>query len=126
MVKLALTILPCLLAYYFLAYVLFIKSTPPDEFPILRARFGTVMWHSSNANGEFLGAFKDPNAVDHTYCYYPKGGTMYQNKGGEYIIKRQDDNDCSGWHGQVTFREGAWVSEREKLWWNIDELSKKE
>lgn len=81
----------------------------PIEYPTLRERFGTIMWHSSDKDGVFQGSYNDPNAVDHTYCYYPKPETN-----SNLIIKRVDSGDCSNWYGQVIFREGSWISEKEK------------
>ena len=78
-----------------------------------------MMSHSSDGLGKFAGASDDPNAVEHTYCYYPKGETQYPNKAGGYIIKREDDNNCDGWYGKAVFYEGWWVSEREKIWWSL-------
>lgn len=86
--------------------------------PELRARLGTIISHSSDRKGRSGEAMLDPNSKSHTYCYYPKGSTLYPNKGGEYIIKREDSGDCSGWYGQAIFHEGFWVSEREKIWWS--------
>ncbi len=106
-------------AWYFLAYQLFIlKDDEVGDSPQLRARFGTILWHSSDRNGKTYDAMNDPNSEAHTYCYYPKSSTTYSNKSGEYIIKRQDDGDCSGWYGEAIFHEGSWVSELEKIWWN--------
>ena len=88
----------------------FLFNTPHGkEFPQLKERFGTIMWHSNDKDGIYLGSFNDPNAVDHIYCYYPKG--IAQSK---IILKRQDNGDCSDWYGQVIFREGSWVSEAQK------------
>ena len=110
-----------LLTYYFVGYWLLLEEKPNPEFPYLRVRFGTIMWHSADAKGIPSAAFYDPNAASHTYCYYPKGETSYENKSGEYIIKREDDGNCEGWLGQAIFYEGSWVSEREKIWWNKDQ-----
>jgi hypothetical protein len=108
-----------LFAWYFFAYNLFIyKDEEVGDSPQLRARLGTILWHSSDKDGKTGDAASDPTAVAHTYCYYPKSSTIYTNKGGEYIIKRTDDGDCSGWMGEAVFHEGSWVSEKEKIWWN--------
>lgn len=116
--KLILTILFILTAYYFVVYVNFVQKHPIDEFPALRARFGTIVYHSSDKDGVFQGSYNDPNSVEHTYCYYPKGSTQYPNKGGEYIIKLVEDPlECSrDWYGSFTAQEGSWISEKEKLW----------
>lgn len=98
------------LAYYLIGFHTLIEQKTNPEFPYLRGRLGTIMWHSSNSSG-YSGEF-------HTYCYYPKAETNYENKGGEYLIKRQDSGNCEGWYGKVIFYEGSWVSEREKIWWN--------
>ncbi len=100
---------------YFSYQIFFHKTDPAEDSPVLRARLGTILWHSSGKDGP-----------SHTYCYYPKGSTQYTNKGGEYIIKREDSEDCSGWYGQVTFNEGYWVSEREKIWWSEEQKMQEE
>lgn len=107
-----------LFLYYFICYKAFSASKPPNEFPVLKERLGTILFHSNDKDGIFEGSLNSPDAVEHNYCFYPKGSTTYKNKGSEYIIKREDNGDCSGWFGQVTFVEGSWVSEREKLWWS--------
>ena len=106
-------------------YFAFLKKSELTEFPALRARFGTIVYHSSNANRVYEGAFNDPNAVNHTYCYYPKESTQYQGKSGEYIIKRVDSFwECNeGWYGSFTAREGWWVSEKEKIWWSQEQYN---
>ena len=100
-----------LVFWYYLSYLIFFhKDLSVGDSPELRARLGTILSHSSDRNG-----------LSHTYCYYPKGSTQYSNKGGEYIIKREDNGDCSGWYGKVIFNEGGWVSEREKIWWSKEQ-----
>lgn len=98
-----------LIVWYYLCFTNFIeKDFTNQDSPQLRARFGTILWHSSDKGGE-----------EHLYCYYPKGVAAYPNKGGEYIIKRVEKmEDCKNWFGMATFNEGAWVSEREKIWWS--------
>lgn len=108
-----------LVGHYYLIYTVAIKKYPFREFPALRVRWGTMMHHSSDGLGRYAGATDDPSAVEHTYCYWPRGDTQYEGKGGEYIIKRQDDGNCEGWIGKAVFYEGWWVSEREKLWWSL-------
>lgn len=110
----ALTISLFLMMYYYLCYISFIKKYPLSEFPALRVRLGTMMSHSSDGLGRYAGAVDDPNGVDHTYCYYPKAPTQ-----SKVLIKRQDNGDCSDWYEKVIFREGWWVSEREKYWWSL-------
>lgn len=117
----ALTVSLFLMMYYYLCYISFIKKYPFSEFPALRARWGTMMHHSSDGLGKYAGAVNDPNAVEHIYCYWPRGDIQYFNKGGEYIIKRQDDGNCDGWFGKAIMYEGWWVSEREKLWWSLEQ-----
>ncbi len=108
-----------LFAWYYLAYSTLIhKDIEAGDSPQLRARLGTILWHSSDKNGRTNEAVLDPNSTAHTYCYYPKGSTQYSSKGGEYIIKREDGGNCEGWHGQAVFHEGSWVSEKEKIWWS--------
>ena len=108
-----------LIGWYYSFYQLFlIKDFEIGSSPQLRNRLGTILWHSSDKNGKTDGAIFDPNYVAHTYCYYPKGSTIYSNKAGEYIIKREDSGDCAGWLGKVIFHESFWVSEKEKIWWS--------
>lgn len=88
--------------------VFIVKNNTVGDSPQLRARFGTMLSHSSDIGGD-----------EHLYCYYPKGNTTYHNKSGEYIIKRAENiNECNYWFGAVVFNEGWWVSEKEKLWWS--------
>ena len=97
-----------------LIYFLFVDlGNRFSEAPMLKERFGTIMWHSNDKDGIYLGSFNDPNAIDHIYCYYPKASAKTN-----LIIKRQDNGDCSNWYGQTVFREASWVSEREKYDWN--------
>ena len=107
-----------LLTYYFIVYGVFVQKYPIDEFPALRARLGTIIYHSSDKDSVFQGSFNDPNSVTHTYCYYPKGSTQYPNKGGEYILKQVEDPlECSrDWYSSFTAQEGSWVTEKEKMW----------
>lgn len=122
MIRKILTILGIVLylvGHYYLIYISAIKKYPYSEFPALRVRWGTMMHHSSDGQGRYAGAVDDPKAVAHIYCYWPKGGIQYPNRGGEYIIKRQDDGNCEGWYGKAIIYEGWWVSEREKLWWSL-------
>lgn len=109
MIKSGLFLFLGIISLYYLALVQFFPAEDDiSEFPSLRARLGTVMWHSSDYGG-----------VDHLYCYYPKSETGYNNKAGEYLLKRvQQLTDCQGWLGLVNFKEGSWVSEREKVWWS--------
>lgn len=98
--------------YYSLIFSNLIQKNPMEEFPILRDRLGTIMWHSSGT---------DKNT--HLYCYYPSSSEDYKNKGGEYIIKRAKSiEDCNNWMGMAVFNEPKWVSEREKIWWNKEML----
>ena len=94
-----------------LFYVLWVKiiiflSIPAEsDYPMLRARLGTILHHSSDNLGEA-----------HTYCYYPKAEAE-----SKVIIKKQSSDDCSSWYGQVVFYEGRHVSEREKYWWSKEQ-----
>lgn len=103
------TLIIFLISWYYLSYTTFIEKDHNNyNSPQLRARFGTIMHHTSGEGGE-----------EHLYCYYPKGTTTYRSKAGEYIIKREDKiDDCNGWFGAAIFNEGYWVSEREKIWWS--------
>ncbi len=109
--------------YYLSSLIFFHKNLEAEDSPQLRARLGTILSHSADRNGRSGEAMLDPNAQSHTYCYYPKGATQYSNKSGEYIIKREDGGDCSGWYGMAIFHEGSWVSEREKIWWSKEQQS---
>ena len=82
--------------------------------PYLRERFGTIMWHSSDKDGIYLGSYNDPDAVDHIYCYNPKAEAHSKI----YLKLAKSWEDCSNWYGAVIFREGAWVREREKYDWD--------
>lgn len=104
-----LTLILFLIGWYFVVFSVFIqKDNRVGDSPQLRARLGTILSHTSDGGGE-----------EHLYCYYPKNTAIYPNKAGEYIIKRVSNlEDCSDWLGAVTFNEGSWVSEREKIWWS--------
>lgn len=110
-------LLPLLLIfiYYSLFYFIFIQKDEPEvEDKTLRARFGTIMWHSSDIYVPER-AYLRKQVI---YCYYPTSGASYQNKGGEFIIKKVHNlKDCDQWLGMVIFEEEEWVSEREKIWW---------
>lgn len=89
------------------------KSHQSNE-NVLTHRFGTIMWHSSDKNGVFQG---NVDGRFHIYCYYPTKDADHEPK-GEYIIKKvRNLKDCRNWLGTVIFREDAWVSEKEKLYW---------
>lgn len=112
-------LIPSFIFFYALwVIIITFLSAPPSEpdYPMLRARFGTIMHHSSDGLGKVGGAINDPNAVAHTYCYYPKAEAE-----SKLIIKRQDDGDCSKWYGQIVFYESSYVSEREKYWWSKEQ-----
>ena len=83
------------------------------EYPHLKERLGTILWHSSDKDGVYQGSYNDPYAVDHNYCYYPKPEAETT-----LVIKRVDSGDCSQWYGQIIIREGDWVSEQEKFQWD--------
>jgi hypothetical protein len=122
MVNSKLLVILMLMGWYFAFFNIFIAKNPQSaDSPELRSRFGTILWHSSDRNGRTSEAMYDPKSVTHTYCYYPMGSTTYNNKSGEYIIKREDNGDCTGWYGAAIFHEGDWVSEKEKIWWNNNE-----
>ena len=91
----------------------FLFMSTSIEYPSLRARLGTVLSHSSDGNGQFLGAIYDSNAHIHNYCLYPK-----PEANAKVILERRDNEDCSKWYGQLIFYEGWWVSEIEKFWWD--------
>lgn len=102
--------------WFYLFYQIFIfKDYSTGDSPSLRTRFGTILWHSEDPKNYQ----QVDNLSSHIYCYYPKSQAVYENKGGEYIIKRVEDiKECQDWYGSVVLNEGAWVSEREKLWWS--------
>ncbi len=83
--------------------ILFLSSSNP-EFPEVRERFGTIVWHSMDRT-------QPKDLAYHTYCFYPK-----QSADTNSIIKRMDSGDCSNWYGEAILAEGWWVSEREKIW----------
>lgn len=118
-----------LFGYYLFVALAFIVKNPIEEFPSLRARFGTIIWHSEDKDGVLNAAV---GAELHTYCYYPSSDANFQNKGGEYILRRvKNYKECNNWYGIVELRESYWVSEREKIWWSkeqhiSDSLAKKE
>ena len=104
--------------FYITIFNVFYSKEEAEAFPHLRARFGTILSHSSDINPK-----TDINSIEeHVYCYYPKSDANFSNKAGEYIIRKVISiDDCSSyWLGAVIFTEGNWVSEREKLWWSMD------
>lgn len=97
--------------FYSLVYINFLDSRNSWEYPQLRARLGTILYHPEHQTPA-------TNFDYHSYCYYPSSQVSYPDKSGEYIIKRvQSIEDCQGWFGVMSIPEGKWVSEREKLWW---------
>ncbi len=111
--------IPGFIIFYALWVIMitFLIAPPSEpEYPMFRARFGTIMHHSSDRLGKVGGAINDPNAVAHTYCYYPKAKAE-----SKLLIKRQGDGDCSKWYGQITFYEDSYVSEKEKYWWSKEQ-----
>lgn len=105
-----------LMAWFYIFNQVFInKDALVGESPALRVRLGTILWHSSDTKN-----FQPINNLStHIYCYYPKSQAVYDNKGGEYIIKKVEDlKECRDWYGSVILNEGVWVSEREKIWWS--------
>lgn len=123
MIKVTAIIIAFILIYYSIIYFALIKETSGEEFPQLRARFGTIVYHSSDKDGIYQGSFNDPEAVEHTYCYAPKAETQYEKKGGEYMLKRVDSFwEChQNWYGSFTAVEAPWASEREKIWWDREQ-----
>lgn len=98
--------------YYLVAYNVFIKETS-FELPSLRARLGTILWHTSD-RGSPLDIREE-----HFYCYYPKTTAVFDFKAGEYIIKRVSGvEDCQDWLGIAIFIEDHDNSERDKIWWD--------
>ncbi len=96
--------------YYAFTFQVFANRTYVKDPPEFRARLGTILYHTDT-----------PGTAFHTYCYYPTSAVSYPHKAGEYIIKRVSSfKDCEGWLGTAIFKEGWWVSEREKLWWDGD------
>lgn len=114
--KLILFVLFIISWYYFLFVNFVDKNEVVRSSPVLRARLGTVFWHSADNSG-VAGGTKEGQY--HLYCYYPQSNTQYRAKAGEYILKRVGNlKDCDGWLGKVILYEGTWVSEKEKIWWN--------
>lgn len=95
--------------WYLICFNVFIfKKDHVGDSPQLRSRLGTILSHSSDHGGE-----------EHLYCYYPKSSASYDNKAGEYIIKRANNlSECENFFGAIIFHEGWWVSEKEKIWWS--------
>lgn len=107
--------------YFATVNLLFREDEVDKEFPILRARFGTILSHS-DAVQNYRQNIDLTDKEFHTYCYYPGESVSYTGKSGEYFIKRVDKiEDCTGWNGVAQFREGYWVSEREKIWWSYEQ-----
>ena len=72
---------------------------------MLRDRFGTTIWHTSDRGG-----------VPHVYCYYPGKEIGYSPSTGKYVLKRVDTlSDCNGWLGMTILYESPEVSEKEKM-----------
>lgn len=111
MIRAVVTKLVMIASLYLLIEFLVFSFELDSDSPKLRDRLGTVLSHSSDQNGVYQSAYQDPKAVDHIYCYYPKG-TADSN----LILVRKDDGDCSNYLGAVIIRESSWVSEEEKLW----------
>jgi hypothetical protein len=89
-------------------YYQFFYRAESAEFPRLRHRLGTILYHSDT-----------PGNSLHYYCYYPKSSASFDQKSGEYLIKKVNSyKDCQDWYGVSIFKEGSWVSEIEKIWWN--------
>lgn len=99
--------------FYLVIMFVFFPFESDLESPMLRARLGTVLWHSSDQNGIYQAANQDYLAVDHVYCYYPKSAAA-----SGLILVRKDDGDCSNYLGEAIIHESPWVSEREKYWWD--------
>lgn len=119
-------ILVFLTGFYLFSYFAFLYKPASTEFPYLRERLGTILSQSSTPLHQKFDhiphSFYDSTQAFHVYCYYPSAEITFPNKSGEYIIRRVDDiSDCQGWYGAAIFREGNWVSEIEKLWWNKDQ-----
>lgn len=93
--------------YYMVVFNTIASKEIVKDPPEFRARLGTILYHTDT-----------PGTAFHTYCYYPTASVTYPQKSGEYIIKRVDSyKDCVGWMGISIYKEGWWVSEKEKLWW---------
>lgn len=89
--------------------------SPSEEYPMLRTRLGTILHHSSDQNGVYLGAFRDPKAVDHIYCYYPKSND------NQLIQRANNLSECQNFAGTVIIHEPSWVSEYQKFWWSKEQ-----
>lgn len=86
--------------YYCLIYLSFINPPSNGNEPILRDRFGTTIWHTSDKGGE-----------EHIYCYYPGQNVIER----DYILKRVKKlSDCHGWYGTAILYEGEGATEKEK------------
>lgn len=93
--------------FFYLVWIglILLFSGSGSQYPEVRERFGTIIWHSDDNTSPKETAM-------HIYCYYPK-----EAANTDLIIKRADSGDCSNWYGKAILSEGAWVSEREKYWW---------
>lgn len=99
-----------LAGYYLVVYRVFASTSTSKDLPQFRARLGTILYHTDT-----------PGTAYHTYCYYPTSHINFDHRGSEYILKRVNTyKDCQGWLGIAIYKEGWWVSEREKLWWDGD------
>lgn len=98
--------------FYLGVYYYFFTPTNSNEFPRLRHRLGTILYLSDTEGSAF-----------HYYCYYPKSSAVFNQKSAEYLIKRVGNyQDCQDWYGISLYKEGSWVSEIEKIWWNKDQM----
>lgn len=97
-----------LLIYYYFFYLTFFDYHPA-QYPQLKERLGTTLWQTAN---------KGPKEEFHTYCYYPGENIIFNNKGGEYIIKQVSGFiDCFGWYGILEVEESFGASEKNKIKW---------
>lgn len=105
------------LTYYGIVYNVFIDKNKPLELPALRARLGTILWHSTDS--------RNPNDIleNHIYCFYPSGNASYPYKAGEYILKRVEDYiECKDWFGIAIIKENRPNSELQKIWWGKEPI----
>ena len=98
--KQILTAITLLGLYYYLIYFFVLTPFEFGDELLLRDRFGTTIWHTSDKGGE-----------EHVYCYYPGKDIDH----GGYVLKRVANlDDCNGWYGTAILYEGKWASEKEK------------
>lgn len=92
------------LVFYYMV-CLFAFLIPKDSsYAVLKDRFGTILWHSSDKWGQ-----------ESVYCYYPKNNAQFDRGGERILIKVKSFTDCHNFFGTVIIHEPFWMSEKDKL-----------